>query len=78
MLFAELSPQEVIQTISKKDAPHSNCFFSNPMECCGVVKIYEQTYHWRPPKQIRRLQTRGNEELKYLQKKFVSHMSKEK
>jgi len=48
LLFSELSPvcaivggvlaQEVIKTISNKDAPHNNFFFYNPVQSCGVVE----------------------------------------
>jgi len=48
LLFSELSPvcaivggvmgQEIIKTISNKDAPHNNFFFYNPVDSCGVVE----------------------------------------
>ena len=48
LLFNELSPvaaivggvlaQEIIKTISNKDAPHKNFFFFNPLESAGIVE----------------------------------------
>ena len=31
--------QEVIKTISNRDAPHKNFFFYNPIESSGVVEM---------------------------------------
>ncbi|KAL0268214.1 UNVERIFIED_CONTAM: hypothetical protein PYX00_010241 [Menopon gallinae] len=49
-LFAEVSPvcaivggvlsQEVVKTLSQKEAPHNNFFFFNPEKCCGFVETH--------------------------------------
>lgn len=50
-VFAQLSPsaaivggavaQEIIKTVSQKEAPHQNFFFLDPNTCCGLIEFIE-------------------------------------
>ena len=52
-IFAQIAPaaaivggslaQEVIKTISQKDAPHHNYFFFDPQKACGFIETIETT-----------------------------------